>query len=404
MTNTLTPSPARGRDGTPSRPWPAVIALTGATFSMITAEMLPVGLLTPLSEGLHVSEGSAGLTVTLTGLVAALSAPAVPLALGRLDRRIAVVGLLALLALASAVCAAAPVLPVLLAGRVLTGIALGGVWALAAGLVVRLVPGPRVGRALATVFGGIGLASVLGVPAGTLIGELGGWRSAFAATAALTTVVAVALALLLPRLPAEAPARPAELVRLLGNGRLCAGLLFVTLLVTGHFAAYTYVRPVLERLYGVEPDLISVLLLTYGAAGVIGNFTAGSLATRSPRATLLTLGAGIATATALLTTGGHTKPLAVTLLLLWGLTYGGVSVSSQNWVLAAAPAAREPASALFASVFNAAIALGALVGGRVVDASGLRTVLWAGAALALAALLVLALTRRPTGERHADTA
>ncbi|MBO8185821.1 MFS transporter [Streptomyces spirodelae] len=396
MTETLTSAHSQDRERTTPRAWLGVVSLTSATFAVTAAEMLPVGLLTRIGGSLRVSEGSAGLTVTLTGIVAALAAPLVPLAAGRLDRRVSLAGLALLLAVANALSALAPSLTVLLAARVLVGIALGGVWALAASLPVRLVPQRSLNTALAAVFGGIGIASVLAVPAGTVLGEVAGWRTAFGAAAGLAVAVALALALLLPALPAERPVRPGTLLRLSGNARLRAGFAFLALLVTGHFAAYTYVRPVLEEISGVAPALIGALLLAYGAAGIAGNFAAGARAARHPRSTLLTLGAGIAATTALLAAAGSATGLAVAVLLVWGLAYGGLSVSAQAWVLAAAPAEREPAGALFASVFNASIALGAFVGGRVVDTAPLPWVLLLGAALAACALAVLAATKSPT--------
>ncbi|NGO73159.1 MFS transporter [Streptomyces boncukensis] len=401
MTDT-TPLPRTGAGDGPGAPdgarparrsWPAVAAVTGATFSVTATEMLPVGLLTPMSAGLNVSEGSVGLALTLVGVTAALAAPAVPLAAGRLNRRTALVGLLGLLAAANALTAAAPSLGVLLLARVLVGVALGGVWAMAASQTVRLVPARSAGAAIAAVFSGIGLASVLAVPAGAMLAELTSWRTAFAAASGLAALVGLALALLLPSLPPQAPVRPRELTRLLGNRPLRLGLAFLALLVTGHFAAYTYVRPVLEEVSGISSGMIGLLLLGYGVAGVAGNFGAGPLAARSPRRVLLALSGGLALSTALLAAGGAVTPFAIAVLLLWGVAYGGVSVSTQTWVLAAAPDAREPAGALFASVFNACIALGAFTGGRVVDAAPLSSVLWLGAALATAALLLLAVGR-----------
>ncbi|MGP3986487.1 MFS transporter [Streptomyces sp. 3N207] len=395
MTDTLTSARSEGRERTPLRAWLGVASLTAATFAVTAAEMLPVGLLTPVSDSLHISEGSAGLTVTLTGVVAALAAPLAPLAAGKLDRRASLAGLALLLAAANALSAVAPSLTVLLIARVLVGVALGGVWALAASLPVRLVPQRSQSTALAAVFGGIGIASVLAVPAGTMLGEVAGWRAAFGAAAGLSAAVALALALLLPALPAERPVHPRTLLRLLSNARLRTGFVFLVLLVTGHFAAYTYVRPVLEQISGVAPALIGVLLLAYGVTGIVGNFAAGARVARSLRGTLLTLGGGIAVTTVLLAAAGSATGPAVAVLLLWGLAYGGVSVSSQAWVMAAAPSEREPAGALFASVFNAAIALGAFVGGRVVDAAPLRTVLLVGGALAVCALAVLAFAKSP---------
>ncbi|MEV4927585.1 MFS transporter [Streptomyces roseoverticillatus] len=374
--------------------WPAVAAVAAGTFSVVTSEMLPVGLLTPIGSGLGVPAGTAGLTMTVPGLVAAVAAPAVPAAAGRLDRRWVLVGLMGLLAAANLLSAAAPHIVVLVGLRVLVGVCIGGVWAVAAGLAVRLVPERSVGAATSLVFSGIAVASVLGVPAGTLAGGLGGWRVAFAAVGVLSLAVAAALALLLPPLPPERAVRPAEVAGLLRIPGVRAGLLVVLLLVTGHFAGYTFVRPVLERASGAGAGLISGLLLAYGAAGVAGNFLAGAAAARSPRRVLLVISAALAVVVPAMSVPAGGAVAAGALVVGWGLAYGGVSVATQGLLTASAPAAREAASALFVSAFNAAIALGALLGGRAVDAVSLPAALWLGGLLVAGALGVL-LSARP---------
>jgi predicted MFS family arabinose efflux permease len=369
--------------------WPAVLVVATGIFTVVTAEMLPVGLLTPIAAGLVVSEGMAGQTLTITGVVAAVSAPLVVPALGRLDRRTALVALMALLALANLLAAWSPTFAVMIGARVVVGIAMGGVWSVAAGLAVRLVQPGAVGRATATIFSGIAVASVLGVPAGTFLGALAGWRAAFVVVATVSAAVALAMAVLLPRLPAERAARLSGIPALLRNRRVGTGLVVVALLVIGHFGAYTYVRPVLEA-RAIDAPLIGALLLVYGVAGVAGTFLAGTAAARSVRRTVLVL-AGLIVAAVLLLALAPTAPLAAVALVVWGLGYGGVSVTAQTWMTVAAPDARETASSLFAGVFNGPIALGAVGGGLVVDGFGPTAVLAWGAVLVLGALVAMAL-------------
>ncbi|MFI8927628.1 MFS transporter [Streptomyces sp. NPDC053474] len=389
---TLTPTP---HVDTRRRALPlSVVAVAAATFSVVTTEMLPVGLLTSLASGLGVSDGTAGLTVTLPGVVAALAALLLPVAVRGADRRAVLCGLMLLLGAANLLSALAPSFEVLLVARIVVGLCIGGVWAVAASLAVRLVRAESVGRATAVIFSGIAVASVLGVPAGTFLGELASWRWAFGAVSALGLGVAVLLAVVLPALPPSEPVRLGVFPGLLHLPRLRVGLIAVALLVVGHFAAYTYVRPVLERVPGVGAGLISGLLLCYGVAGVAGNFLGGAFAARDPRRTLLLITAGLAAVVLLLVPAGSSLPASVALLVAWGLAYGGVSVSSQNWVMAAAPQAREAASALFAGIFNTAIALGALLGGRVADGLGATDVLWLGGGLAVLALGVVATAGR----------
>ncbi|MEU2038292.1 MFS transporter [Nocardia niwae] len=372
-------------------------ALTAATFTVVTSEMLPVGLLTPIGAALRVSEGRAGLALTVTGLVAALSAPLVTAALRRVERKVVLCGLMAVLALGNLGTACAPGFGVLIGARVLVGVGMGGVWAIAASLAARLVPARSVATATSLIFSGVAVASVLGIPAGTVLGALAGWRMAFVAAACLALAVLWAMAALLPRLPATEALPLRGVLRLTRQRGLRVALLVVAFLVTGHFAAYTYVRPVLEEVTGVAAAAVGTLLLVYGIAGVAGNFAAGAAA-RTPRKTLVVIGSILAGAAIALPVLGGSFPQAIVLMIVWGVAYGGVSVTTQTWVFAAAPQAKEGASALFAGVFNAAIALGSLTGGVAADVIGVAAAMRLGGTLAVVAVIVAALgngMRRP---------
>ncbi|MEU3712878.1 MFS transporter [Streptomyces catenulae] len=387
------------KESSASRGWPGVVAVAIGTFTVVTSEMLPVGLLTPMGGALKVSEGVAGLTLTITGLVAAVSSPLLTSALGRFDRRVVLCALMTVLLIGNLGAAWAPNFGVMIAARVLVGIGMGGVWAIAAGIAVRLVPPKSVGPATSLVFSGIAVASVLGIPAGAYIGALAGWRAAFVAVGGLALLVILAMAVLLPKLPAEGSVQLGGVMKLFGNPQVRTGLIVVACLVTGHFAAYTYVRPVLEDVSGAGAGMIGTLLLVYGIAGVAGNFISGAGAGRSPRKTLLVITVVMAVTVLLLPFVGGSLWVAGALMAVWGLTYGGVSVSTQTWILASSPDAREGASSLFVGVFNGAIALGALLGGQAADASGITSAMWVGGGFALAALVATAVGRAPASGR-----
>lgn len=375
--------------------WLAVTTVAVGTFTVVTSEMLPVGLLTSIGTELEVSEGAAGLTMTAPGLVAAVSAPLLTVGARRLDRRTVLCGLMALLAAANLLAAVAPVHPVLLGARVLTGVSIGGFWAFALAMAARLVPGPLVGRATAVIASGIAVASVLGVPAGTLVSTSAGWRAAFVAVALLAAVTCVALARLLPPLPAERAGRVSDLWRVWRSGPLRTVLIVTALVVTGHFAAYTYVRPFLEQVAGTGAAGVGAILLGYGLAGVLGNFAAGARAARRPAAVLVTLAVLIGAATAALPPVGAAGPgAAAALLLLWGVAYGGVSVTLQIWLVRAGGG--EAGTAMLTAVFNAAIAFGALAGGLAVDGVSVSAALWLGAGLALVSAGVAGIAGRRT--------
>ncbi|GAA1564208.1 MFS transporter [Kribbella hippodromi] len=389
MTTICAEGSDRGTGKVRTRGWAASVTMAATVFTVVTAEMLPVGLLTPLSSALHVTEGAAGLSLTVTGIVAAIAPPVLPALLGKLDRRTVLSALMVLLAVAALAAAIAPVFAVYLAARVLMGISIGGVWLLAVGLARRVVPENAVGPATSLIFSGIGIASVLGIPAGAYVGELVGWRWAFAGVGVLSIVLAGALRYYLPSLTAENAVRLRDVGAVLRVKQVRVGLALVALIVTGHFAAYTYVRPMIEPHTG--PALIGTLLLAYGVAGVVGNFLTGAL---PPVRALMIVAGGIGLVSFAMPVLGTTLAGSLVLLVIWGFSYGGTSVSVQAWAHAVAPSAPESSSAVLVGVYNGSIALGAFTGGQVADRFGTTTVTWLPAVLATAALVLL-LANRP---------
>ncbi len=378
--------------------WPAVAAVGLATFGVVTTEMLPVGLLTPIAQGLQVSAGSAGLMLSAPALLAALFAPLIVVGAGSIDRRHLLAALLLALAGANVLCALAPTLPWLLAARVVVGFCIGGIWAVAGGLAPRLVAAPSVGWATAIIFGGVSVASVVGVPLGAWLGELVGWRAAFGAMAICSGLIFVLNVATLPPLPAAARGSRQGPRAQFGNRGVRLGLTVTFLLVAGHFMAYTFVRPLLQQVSGFGAAWIGVLLFGYGVAGMIANFAAGPLAGRHPGRALLAVALALSTTLLLFAALGGTMAGGAVLLLCWGLSYGAVSVSVQSWMLRAADGLDgiEAATALLVSVFNLGIALGSFFGGIAVDAAGLHATLLIAGALTLAALVTsLRMQRAP---------
>jgi predicted MFS family arabinose efflux permease len=369
--------------------WAAVIAVGLATFSVVTTEMLPVGLLTSIAASLNISTGTAGLMISLPALLAALFAPFVVIVAGGIDRRWILCGLLGLLVLANLACALASNLPVMLAARILVGFCMGGIWAIAGGLAARLVPEKAVGLATSIIFGGVAAASVLGVPFGAFMGDLIGWRWAFGSMALFSAGVLALHAVVIPPLPVARSTDTRQFIAQFGNRTLQRGLLVTLLLVTSHFVAFTFVRPLLITIAGFETQWIGVVLFAYGLAGLAGNFLAGITAMRHTTFTLMGIAAGLVLTPLLFFTVGHSVIGGSATLLFWGLAYGGVSVGLMTWMIKAAPRAVEIAAALYVGVFNVGIALGSWVGGEIVDRLALTDTLWLACGLAVVALLTL---------------
>ncbi|MFD3655203.1 MFS transporter [Streptomyces sp. NPDC058620] len=369
--------------------WLAVISVMLGIFSIVTTEILPIGLLTSIGSSFTISDGMAGLMMTMPGFLAALSAPVVTVATGRIDRRLMLGVFILLLAVANFLAAAASSYWLVLLSRVLVGVTIGGFWSIGAGLAGRLVPAESVGRATAVIFSAVPLGSVLGVPLGTFIGDIAGWRIAFLAMGFLTLAVFVMLLLVVPPLPAEEPTRLSVLTGTLRSVNTRFALAATFLVVLAHFGAYTYVTPFLEQVTHISSGLITLYLLAYGAAGIAGNFLGGSVVGRYPRATLSAAALMIAGATFMLPVFGKGDFGALALLMLWGVAYGAVPVCSQTWFARACPDTPEASSVLFTASFQATISLGALAGGIVVDRSSPSMVMaLSGTSAAVMVLLV----------------
>ena len=376
--------------------WGPVLAVALCTFLVVTSEMMPVGVLTPMASSLEISAGLAGMSLTITGIVAAVVSTLAPVLAGRADRRTVIIVFMLVLSGSNALTALAPTFWVLAIARVLLGMSMGIVWGLAAGLGPRLAQRGRVALATTLIFSGVSIASVLGVPLGTFVADAFGWRATFWVLAVLGVVSARLLVVLLPSLPANHNGRLGAVFGVMRNRGVAAGIIITGLVALAHFTGYTYVRPILESETGMDPAGIATALLVYGIAGVIGNFTLGPLAGRATRPAARSAWGGGAPATLALALGGGSAAVpALVILVVWGLGYGGVSASTQTWTAKADPERVEASAALWAGVFNASVALGAVLGGLVIDGSDARTATGVAAIIALTAF-VLAAATRPT--------
>lgn len=398
------------------RAGPGLAALATAAFVYVTAETLPVGLLSPLSAGLHVRPAAVGLLVTIYAAVAGLMAVPVTVLTGRLPRRRVVTGSVGLLALSQLVMALAPGYPVVLAARVACAFAHGVFWSVLAPVAGRLAAPGRAGRATAIVFTGNSLALVAGTPLAAALGDLLGWRAATAVVGAFAAASVVALRGTLPPLPAGAPggtpgggpgggpggalggglrARITAVPAALRSRPLAAVCAVTVLVVTGHFIPYTYIAVLVRRDAGLAGLALSAVLLGYGLAGVAGIGLTGWLTDRRPRLAAagcaLTLTAALAVMAAL---APGSPLLTVAAVAAWGAAFTAVPVCLQSAVLRVAPRSADTASALYVVTFQIGIGGGALAGSVMVDGGLLSLLPVTGMVLAGAGAAVLLAARR----------
>lgn len=370
--------------------WLAVAVVGIGAFALVTTEFLPVGLLPKVARELAISEGQAGLMVTLPGLLAALTAPLTLLWARTFDRRHVLCALLALLAVSNMTVALASNLWTLLLGRALLGIAVGGFWTIGGTLGPRLRPG-HAAKATSLIFSGVSIGTVAGVPAGTLLGEWVGWRMVFAVATLLSVMVTLLLWHTLPRLPAQSGAGIGMLGEVLRMRKTRLGLLAVLLIFAGQFAAYTYLSPYLINEAGMSSVSLSAILLGFGAAGFVGNLAGGWAVTKSPAWALIITALLMGLPMSLLTQVTTFAPAVVALVMVWGVGFGLLPIAMQSWLFAMAADKLEAMGAVFVASAQVSIGVGALAGGLAVDHLGVLSALMLGGILAvLTAVVILA--------------
>ena len=382
---------------TSHRQWAGVWAMSVAVFAVTATEMVPVGLLPAISSEFGVTTGLAGLTVTAFGLAAGLTAPAVTSWTKTVDRRVLVLSILGIFVLGNTATVLVDSYWQLIGVRVLMGFAHGLMWSIAATVAVRSVSPQFAERATAIVLSGIAAALVLGLPIGTAMGERWGWSAPFVGSAVLSAGAACAVFASVSALPPQMASRSGSALSTFHRWSGLRAVLGVTaLVVVGHYAAYTYVAPLLLQHNAIPLPLLGALLLAFGIAGVLGNFVGGAAAAReSPlgvvQLVFLVLLAITLAVSALPTAGVWAT---VVLVVLWGLSYSALPVVLQTAVFRVASGAKEQATSLYVMVFNLSIAVGAAAGGLAIERFGVTGPVVLGAILCAAAASVVLLNLR----------
>ena len=399
----MNPTISAACDSKPATPaaWGAVMAMSLAAFALVASEFMPVSLLTPLAAELRISEGQAGQSIAISGAFALVTSLLLGSVVGRLDRKILLLGLTFLMVVSGTVAAFAPNYFLFMVGRALIGVAIGGFWSMSAATVMRLVPARDVPRALALLNGGNALATVIAAPAGSYLGAIVGWRGAFFC---LVPVAAIALAWLLfslPALRAVDASVAGGIPRLLRRPAVVLGMAAVSLLFMGQFALFTYLRPFLESVTGVHAASLSLMLLVLGVAGFVGTTLIGAVLKDRLYRVLVAMPLIMAAVAGALVAFGHSAAAVTVLLAIWGLVGTSAPVGWWTWLAQTLPQDAEAGGGLMVAVVQLAIMLGATLGGLLFDASGYRATFYLSASLLVAAAVLAVLAGRSA--RHADS-
>ncbi|MFN8683927.1 MFS transporter [Paracoccus sp. P2] len=369
--------------------WGAVLSMALCVAMLIASEFMPVSLLTPMAEGLNATEGQTGQAISISGLFAVAASLLITTAAGTLNRKWVLVAMTAFMLLSLVLVAAAPNFTVLMIGRALLGICIGGFWALATAVIMRLVPESDVPKALALMYGGQAIAAAFAAPIGSYLGGFFGWRAVFWA---LTPIVAINLVwhvVALPSLPARTKQDFRALLDLLKRPYFQRGLIACMLSWGSAFSMFTYLRPFLEQVTGVDVATLSALLLLPGCAGFIGTWAAGRFikGNAAPFLKLPALVMGGATVGLLLF--GHSVIATGFFMAIWGAMNTMFSVIWMTWMSQNADDAPEAGGSLMVAAIQASILLGAVVGGLLLDGISIQATFIGSIVLAVLALALI---------------
>ncbi|WP_116233951.1 MFS transporter [Paenibacillus sp. VMFN-D1] len=353
-------------------PWLALLALAMTGFICILTETIPAGLLPHIVEGLNISKGMAGQLVTLYAIGSLVAAIPFAMFTAGMRRRPLLLAIIAGFLVFNTITAISSSYALTLVARLFAGVAAGAAWGMIAGYARRMVPDALKGRALAVAMVGTPIALTFGVPAGTLLGDLIGWRAVFGLMSLLTLVLMVWVLWKVP----DYPGQPADERMTIRQVFVLPGirpiLMVVLTWMLAHNILYTYIAPFLERSgLGSRVDLV---LLIFGLAAIVSIWIVGLLIDRKLRLlTLLSL-LGFALVSAALWIGGTSVPVVYAAVALWGLTFGGAATLLQT---AQANASGEEGVDIVmpinTTVWNLAIAGGGIVGGALLELIGVQS-------------------------------
>ncbi|MGI6245124.1 MAG: MFS transporter [Pseudochelatococcus sp.] len=341
----------------------SLLALAAASFCIGTTEFVIMGLLPEVAADLGVSIPAAGHLVSGYALGVVVGAPIVAIATNGLPRKATLIALTCVFIIGNVLCAIAPSYWLLMGARVVTAFCHGAYFGIGAVVAAGLVARNRRAQAVALMFGGLTLANILGVPAGTALGQQFGWRATFWAVALIGVAAAALLVLLVPANIANPKAGIMREFRVLGRSQVMLAMGMSVLASASLFCVFTYIAPLLREVSGLAPHHVTWVLLLFGVGITIGNFLGGRLADWRLMSSLAVIFAGLIGLLVAMHFAAPVWQAAVAVIFVWGIVDFAVTAPLQIRVVDTASEAPNLASSLNQAAFNLGNASGAWIGG-----------------------------------------
>ncbi|MGJ8522035.1 Purine ribonucleoside efflux pump NepI [Carnimonas sp. R-84981] len=361
---------------------------------LIASEFMPVSLLTPIAEGLHSSVGMTGQAISVSGFFAMMAGLMVSTVVGRINRKTVLIGLTLCMLMSLVVTAIAPNFTVLMIARAALGICIGGFWALATSVLMRLVPHNEVNKALGIMYMGQAMAAAFAAPLGSYLGGMIGWRGVFWALVPIVLINLIWQLISLPSLPSNERVKLGTLSSVLMRPYFLYGIAGMSLTFAGAFTMFTYLRPYLEQRLGLQVGQISLMFLVLGCAGFIGSSLGSRMAKRHVLGLVRLVPAVMATVTLCLL-WPHLSILMVAILLIaWGAMNTALSIGWMGWMSQNVRDQPEAAGSLMVAAIQGAILIGSALGGKLMDIGDIP-----GTLIGSVVLLALALVTMGSGKK-----
>ena len=371
-----------------------VILMGIAAFIVNTTEFVPVGLLTSIARDFEITPAHAGWMLTVYAWIVALMSLPLMLLTGKMNRKTLLICCFVLFIVSHLLSVLAWSFEVLLVSRIGVAFAHAVFWSITASIAIRVAPWGKKNFALSILATGTGLAMVLGVPLGRFIGESLGWRTTFAVIGVASLLMVIALLRLLPSLPSLFSGSLSKVSELMKNPVLLFLYLFIFLIFTAHYTAYSYIEPYLKVVGENSPGFTTLILLLFGGAGILGSITFGYFGERANSQLLLGNTLVVALSTGGLYFAAHDGFCMVLLILFWGAALMLVTLSAQVRVFNVDASASDIIMSLFSGIINLGIGAGALIGNQVIQRVNIQSVGGFGAVFGVLALVVIAYTLR----------
>lgn len=381
--------------------WLPLIGLTFAVFVFNTSEFMPIGLLTDIATDLNISEARAGLLISVYAWVVAIMSLPLMIMVSKMELKRLLLSIIALFVVSHVASAFAEGYYTLMLSRIGVACSHAIFWSIAPPLAVRTVPDGKRALGLSTIATGSSVAMVVGLPLGRVVGLYVGWRMTFLSIAIISALIFIFIAVVFPKLQSRGKFAFRQLPALLHNRVLVGVFIMSVLFATAHYTGYSYIEPFLGKVASMSPDLVTLVLIVFGASGMLGSIAFSKYYMANRRRFMLVMTLGPALCLLLLQVAAASLLSVVAVCIMWGAMATAFNIAFQDNTIRFAPEnATSIGMSIFSGIFNLGIGSGAYVGGLVVSHLSIDYIGYAGGIIGLIATLYLVVRYFPNMRRR----